>query len=73
MTDLTPMRRALISVSDRVRAGDLTARATERVSMDELDVLARAFNRMTSQLQEQQNELVEANKQLDQRRRLFSI
>jgi two-component system nitrogen regulation sensor histidine kinase NtrY len=60
---------SLISASDRVSAGDLTARIPEFDRIDEFDVLARAFNRMTSQLSEQRDELVAANRQLDQRRR----
>lgn len=61
----------LISATDRVRGGDLTARVSEvdMASDDELDVLSRAFNRMTSQLEGQRSELVEANRQLDFRRR----
>jgi len=60
---------ALISATDRVRGGDLTARVPEFDRQDEFDVLARAFNRMTSQIQEQRDELVAANRQLDHRRR----
>lgn len=60
---------ALISAADRVRGGDMTARVPEFDRRDEFDVLARAFNRMTSQIQEQRDELVQANRQLDQRRR----
>jgi two-component system nitrogen regulation sensor histidine kinase NtrY len=60
---------SLISASDRVRAGDLTARVPEFDRIDEFDVLARAFNRMTSQISEQRDELISANRQLDQRRR----
>jgi len=60
---------ALISATDRVRGGDLTARVPEFDRQDEFDVLARGFNRMTSQIQEQRDELVMANRQLDQRRR----
>lgn len=60
---------ALISAADRVRGGDLTARVPEFDRQDEFDVLARAFNRMTSQIHEQREELVMANRQLDQRRR----
>jgi two-component system nitrogen regulation sensor histidine kinase NtrY len=61
----------LINATDRVRGGDLTARVSETdvTSDDELDVLSRAFNRMTSQLEGQRTELVEANRQLDFRRR----
>ncbi len=60
---------ALISAADRARGGDLTARVPEFDRQDEFDVLARAFNRMTSQIEEQRDELVMANRQLDQRRR----
>lgn len=60
---------SLISASDRLRAGDLTARVPEGEPIEEFDYLARAFNRMTSQLGEQRAELVMANRQLDQRRR----
>jgi len=61
----------LISAADRVRGGDLTARVptAEVEGDDELDQLGRAFNRMTNQLENQRGELVEANRQLDLRRR----
>ncbi len=59
----------LISAADRVRAGDLSARVPESKTFDEFDYLARSFNRMTSQIQSQRDELVDANRQLDHRRR----
>lgn len=59
----------LITAADRVRAGDLTARVPEGKSIDEFDVLAKAFNRMTLQIKDQREELITANRQLDQRRR----
>ncbi|MBU0860169.1 MAG: PAS domain-containing sensor histidine kinase, partial [Alphaproteobacteria bacterium] len=59
----------LITAADRVRAGDLTARVPELNTRDEVEVLGRSFNRMTTQLQEQRDELVTANRLLDQRRR----
>jgi two-component system, NtrC family, nitrogen regulation sensor histidine kinase NtrY len=59
----------LISVSDRVREGDLTAVVNEKSGLEEFDYLAKSFNRMTSQLSNQQNELMDANRLLDQRRR----
>ncbi|NCC22243.1 MAG: PAS domain-containing sensor histidine kinase [Alphaproteobacteria bacterium] len=59
----------LINASDRVRAGDLTARVPEAKTFDEFEYLARSFNRMTSQIQSQRDELVNANRQLDHRRR----
>jgi two-component system nitrogen regulation sensor histidine kinase NtrY len=59
----------LIAAADRVRAGDLSARVVALPGTDELSSLGRAFNRMTNQLQAQREELVEANRQLDSRRR----
>ncbi|HYD30712.1 MAG TPA: PAS domain-containing sensor histidine kinase, partial [Azospirillaceae bacterium] len=60
---------ALIGAAERVRAGDLTVRVAESDPDGELGTLVRAFNRMTNQLESQRQELVEANRQLDLRRR----
>ncbi len=59
----------LIRAADRVRAGDLTARVPEIREGSEIDSLSRAFNRMADQLASQRSELINANDQLDQRRR----
>ncbi|HVC57419.1 MAG TPA: PAS domain-containing sensor histidine kinase [Stellaceae bacterium] len=59
----------LVGAAEQVRAGDLSARVPEGEKDDELVSLSRAFNRMTNQIQTQQRELVEANRQLDERRR----
>ncbi len=59
----------LVRASERVREGDLSARVPEGAGDDEVTVLSRTFNRMTHQLQSQRNELIDANTQLDQRRR----
>ena len=59
----------LIAAAERVRAGDLSARVAEPVLGDEIGSLSRAFNRMTGQIHSQQQELIEANEQLDDRRR----
>jgi two-component system nitrogen regulation sensor histidine kinase NtrY len=59
----------LMSAAARVGAGDLSARVPEGEKDDEMVLLSRAFNRMTDQIQSQQQELIEANKQLDERRR----
>jgi two-component system nitrogen regulation sensor histidine kinase NtrY len=59
----------LMGAAERIRAGDLTARVPEGEKDDELVSLSRAFNRMTYQIQSQQLELMEANRQLDDRRR----
>ena len=59
----------LIRATDSVGEGDLSARATPPNSGDELDSLTHAFNRMTDQLAGQQQALINANRQLDERRR----
>ena len=59
----------LIRAAETVRGGDLGARVPEGPADDELASLGRAFNRMTSQLERQQSELMEANQQLNTRRR----
>jgi len=59
----------LIQAAERVRQGDLAVRVEERASSDEVASLSRAFNRMTSRLSIQREALVDANNQLDERRR----
>ncbi|MDW8371118.1 MAG: PAS domain-containing sensor histidine kinase [Geminicoccaceae bacterium] len=67
----TPLGR-LIEAAERVRAGDLVVRVPETPDPeDELATLARAFNRMTSQLDGQRRALVRANRELDERRRFI--
>ena len=60
----------LITASDRVRAGDLSSRLPDIKRLEEFEYLAKSFNRMTNQLQSQRDELVDANRQIDRRRRL---
>lgn len=59
----------LVGAAEQVRAGDLSTRVPEGEKDDELVSLSRAFNRMTNQIQSQQRELIDANRQLDERRR----
>src|SRR5690606_8644073 len=66
-TLVTPLR-ALITAAERVRSGDLTTRVPGGEAADELGNRSRSFNRMTYQLETQQRELIDANRQLDQRR-----
>jgi len=69
-TQLVQPIGALIAAAERVRAGDLTARVAEAPAADdEIATLSRAFNRMTTQIEQQRSELVEANHLLDHRRR----
>lgn len=62
---------SLATAAERVRAGDLTARVEEGDDRDELGILTRAFNRMTSQLASQRAELLEASHVIDNRRRFI--
>ncbi|WP_184521070.1 sensor histidine kinase NtrY-like [Muricoccus pecuniae] len=59
----------LINAAERVRGGDLSVRVDEGRADDEVGSLSRAFNRMTNQLAAQRSELLEAYRQLDDRRR----
>jgi len=60
---------ALIRGAEKVRKGDLSVRIPETGREDEMDILARAFNRMTHQIQSQRDELVSTNRILEERRR----
>lgn len=57
----------LVSAVERVRAGDFSSRVEEGPEDDEIAMLSRAFNRMTDQIETQQNELTDANSELDLR------
>lgn len=59
----------LVAAAERVSDGDLSTRVEVGDDADEISGLGRTFNRMTGQLQSQRNELMEANHQLDRRRR----
>ena len=61
----------LILAAERVGSGDLSARVETGDSPDEIGTLSAAFNRMTGELQSQQNALLEANRQLDHRSRFI--
>lgn len=70
---VTPIS-ALITAAEKIRGGDLSARVPDTSAGtpeqdDDIILLGRAFNRMTSQLQSQQKELLAANRMLDERRR----
>src|SRR5262249_37087833 len=59
----------LVGAAERIRLGDLSARVPESTKDDELGSLSRAFNRMTNQIESQQQELIAANRELDERNR----
>ena len=58
----------LVSAARKVGAGNFTLRVEGRTGADEIGMVNRAFNRMTSQLERQTDDLVTANHQLDDRR-----
>ncbi|MCP1335779.1 sensor histidine kinase NtrY-like [Futiania mangrovi] len=66
----TPVGR-LIDAAMRVSEGDLRVRVPEGQPKDEIGGLSNAFNRMTAQLQAQRDELVRANRSIDDRRRFI--
>lgn len=59
----------LIGAAEKVSAGDLTARVGEGGEISELGTLTRAFNRMTRQLSAQRDDLIDAHREEDRRRR----
>ena len=59
---------ALIAAAERVSVGDLTTRIDKTEDAGELKILGTSFNRMAQQLEVQRFDLIDANRQLDQRR-----
>src|SRR5690606_23727648 len=68
---LTGPISSLIATAERVGKGDLRARVIGPPRRDEIGNLSRAFNKMTSQLERQQDALLDANSQLDYRNRFI--
>ena len=58
----------LVQAAGRVSAGDLTARVDTKSDPEEIAVLSRAFNRMTHDLQQQQEALRAAHEEAESRR-----
>jgi len=61
----------LVNAAERVRAGDMGARVSVSGDWGEISDLGSAFNRMTSQLESQRDELVKEH-DLSEQRRQFS-
>lgn len=70
-TRLSRPIRSLIEASHKVAEGHWSVKVSESVTDDDLGVLSRAFNEMTSQLQGQKQALIKANRQLDGRRQFI--
>lgn len=58
----------LVAAAHKVGAGHFGMRVEGRTGADEIGMLNRAFNRMTSQLEKQTDALVTANEELEERR-----
>jgi two-component system nitrogen regulation sensor histidine kinase NtrY len=65
---VSPIRR-LIGAAQEVSAGNLDVRVPARGSAGDISSLAVTFNRMTSQLKSQRDDLIAANDAMDERRR----
>ncbi len=61
----------LVDAAERVGQGDLATRVPSPPTSDEVGMLSRAFNRMTDQIARHQDALIEANRELDERRRFL--
>src|SRR5579871_3023747 len=67
---VNPVSR-LIGAAERVTRGDLKAHVDVERGDDEIATLTRAFNRMLAELDAQRTQLVEANRDVDERRRFM--
>src|SRR3546814_2235874 len=62
---------SLYAAGGRIGTGDPRSGVSGPQERDEIGNLSRAFNKMTSQLERQQDALLEANEQLDYRNRFI--
>nr|WP_293449734.1 PAS domain-containing sensor histidine kinase [Planktotalea sp.] len=61
----------LAGAAQRVGSGNLDVQVLEEEGDDEIAMLGRYFNQMTRQLKRQRDTLMENNRQIDRRRRMF--
>ena len=61
----------LMKAAEKMREGDLSVRVPETSRYDELSSLKRSFNRLASQIESQQQALLFANQELNERRRFI--
>ncbi|MCT8974165.1 sensor histidine kinase NtrY-like [Microbaculum marinisediminis] len=67
---VSPVRR-LIGAADQVAQGNLYVQVPIRNKEGDLASLSTTFNKMTTQLRSQRDDLLEANEELDERRRFI--
>ncbi len=58
----------LVYATGKIQTGDFSFRVVEGPENDEIAILAKAFNLMIERLNQQRNDLVQANEQIDARR-----
>ena len=65
--------RDLINAAEKIRSGNLSIRVPEKKKKkeDEMNLLSRSFNRMARKIQQQQSELLLANKELETRKQFI--
>jgi two-component system nitrogen regulation sensor histidine kinase NtrY len=61
----------LAGAAQRVGSGDLDVQVIEEASDDEIAMLGRIFNQMTRQLKGQREALLDQNRKIERRRRMF--
>ena len=61
----------LLEATEKLRKGDLSVRVKTDTEISDLSMLSIAFNRMAKWIQKQQEDLIQANEDIDQRRRLI--
>ena len=59
----------LVEASEHISAGDFSVRVAASKGKDEIGTLANAFNHMSSQVEAQRAALINANRELEERRR----
>ncbi len=64
---------AIIQVAEQVRSGDLKSRVAALPQQDEIAQLGHSFNNMLDEVNKNREELVAANRQLDERRQFTEL
>ena len=61
----------LLEATDKIQYGDYSVRVPEKSSKDEIFILVKAFNKMTTKIEKQRNELIHADRLIDERRKFI--
>ena len=69
--NMTKPLNALIDAAEQIRMGKVGIKVREQEGNDEISILNRTFNRMSQEIATQQNDLLNANKETNARRRFI--